>query len=366
MPNRRSRRKVNPVRMFVLVALLVVVICGAFSAIFITRGLKATGNGDKKIVLTIEENESFSSLLEDMQDKGLIRSSSVAKFYSKIKHKTNYVAGTFELNDGMSLSEILSYISDASNIKQNYLTLTIPEGKWAKEIAENISTLYDGKYTQSQILKKWNDIDYIKKLASDYSFFNVSDLNNSNYKVKLEGYLFPDTYYLEKDNSIDDITRIMLDRFQQMYDENKKAFNKSDYSIHEIVSLASVVQFEASSTEDMQKIAGVFKNRLDQGMMLQSSVTVCYALYDDFNDPQDCETNSTVDSPYNTYLHTGIPIGPILNPGEEAIKAVLHPDSNDYLYFAADIYKKKDGGVYYSKTYEEHLAICEELGLNLD
>lgn len=366
MPTRQTRRKVNPVRMIVLVILMFAIIAGIGSAIYITRGLKATGNGDKKIVLTIEEGETFSELLNDMQEKGLIRSSSVAKMYSKIKHETNYVAGTFELNNGMSLSEILSYVSNASNVKQNYLTLTVPEGKWAKEIAESISTLYDGKYTKAEILKKWNDIDYIKKLASDYNFLNVSDLNNSNYKVKLEGYLFPDTYYLEKDCSIDDITRIMLDRFQQMYDENKKAFKNSEYSIHEIVSLASVVQFEASSSNDMKTIAGVFQNRLDQGMMLQSSVTVCYALYDDFSDPQDCETNSTIDSPYNTYLHTGIPIGPILNPGEDAIEAVLNPDKNDYLYFAADIYKKKDGGVYYSKTYEEHLAICEELGLNLD
>ena len=90
-----------------------------------------------------------------------------------------------------------------------------------------------------------------------------------------------------------------------------------------------------------------------------------YALYDDFNDPQDCETNAEVESPYNTYLNEGLPIGPILNPGEEAIKAVLSPKHTDYLFFAADIYNKVDGKVHYSKTYEEHLQICEELGLNL-
>lgn len=105
-----------------------------------------------------------------------------------------------------------------------------------------------------------------------------------------------------------------------MYKENKKAFDKSDLSIHQIISLASVVQFEASEPSDMAKIAGVFYNRLDQGMKLQSSVTVCYALYDDFNDPKDCETNPEVDSPYNTYLHEGLPIGPILNPGMKPLK----------------------------------------------
>ena len=183
--------------------------------------------------------------------------------------------------------------------------------------------------------------------------------------MKLEGYLFPDTYFLEKDDSLDDITRVMLDRFDVMYKENKKAFDKSDLSIHQIISLASVVQFEASKPGDMAKIAGVFYNRLDQGMKLQSSVTVCYALYDDFNDPKDCETNPEVDSLYNTYLHEGLPIGPILNPGDEAIKAVLNPKKTDYLFFAADIYNKVDGKVHYTKTYEEHLEECEKLGLNL-
>ena len=170
---------------------------------------------------------------------------------------------------------------------------------------------------------------------------------------------------MEKDDSIDDITRILLDRFDVMYKENKKAFEKSGYSVQQVMSLASVVQFEASSKKDMETIAGVSYNRLEQGMKLQSSVTVCYALYDDFNDPQDCETNAEVESPYNTYLNEGLPIGPILNPGEEAIKAVLSPKHTDYLFFAADIYNKVDGKVHYSKTYEEHLQICEELGLNL-
>ena len=99
-------------------------------------------------------------------------------------------------------------------------------------------------------------------------------------------------------------------------------------------------------------------------MKLQSSVTVCYALYDNFNDPKDCETNPELDSPYNTYMNEGLPVGPILNPGEEAFQAVLNPDrKGGYLFFAADIYG--DGKVYYSKTYEEHQQICERLGLNL-
>ena len=339
-----TRRKVNSVRVVLLVVVCLLIIAGLGSIFVVKTGLSSTGNGDKEVVFTIENNESFDSVLENLKKENLIANASVAKLYAKASHNTNFVAGTFELDNGMSVKNILSTIQDA-------LVLKIPEGKWAKEIAAEISNLYDGKYSSEEILNQWNDISYIQTLAKDYSFLNVDDLNNSNYKVKLEGYLFPDTYFLEKDDSLDDITRVLLDRFDVMYKENKKSFDKSDLSIHQIISLASVVQFEASEPGDMATIAGVFYNRLDQDMKLQSSVTVCYALYDDFNDPKDCETNPEIDSPYNTYLHEGLP------------KAVLNPEKTDYLFFAADIYG--DGKVYYSKTYEEHQQICEKLGLNL-
>ena len=363
MPNRRKNK--SAVRIVVILVVLILVLAGAGCMIFVKKSLAPAGKGNKKVVLTIESGENLDSIISDLKKYDLIQSKAVTKVYAKVNHVSNYVAGTFELNDGMSIDDIFSYISDTKNLKKDIKELKIPEGKWAKEIAASISELYHGKYSTQQIIDQWNDINYITTLAKDYSFLNVEDLNNSNYKVKLEGYLFPDTYYLEKDATIDDITRTMLDRFDIMYKENKADIEKSKYSIHQIVSMASVVQFEASSMQDMKMIAGVFQNRLDQNMKLESSVTVCYALYDNFSDPKDCETNPNLDSPYNTYIYEGLPIGPILNPGEDAIKAVLHPEKSDYLYFAADIYHKVDGKVHYSKTYEEHQKVCEELGLNL-
>lgn len=360
-----TRRKVNSVRVVLLVVVCILIIAGLAGVFVVKNGMASTGNGDKNIVFTIESGDTVDKVVQNLEEDHLISNAMVTKVYAKASHNTNFVAGTFELNDGMSVKEILSYIQDSTKLKKDTLILKVPEGKWAKEIADEISNLYDGKFSSQEILNQWNDISYIEKLAKDYSFIHVDDLNNSNYKVKLEGYLFPDTYYLEKEDSIDEITRIMLDRFEVMYNENKELFSKSDYSVQQVISLASVVQFEASSKEDMETIAGVFHNRLEQGIKLQSSVTVCYALYDDFKDPKDCETNPEIDSPYNTYLHEGLPVGPILNPGEDAIKAVLSPKKTEYLFFAADIYNKVDGKVHYSKTYEEHQQICEELGLNL-
>ena len=359
-----TRRKVNSVRVVLLVVVVILIFACIGSIFVVKKDLSSAGNGDKKVVFTIESGQTLDDIASDLEKAGLIKNSNVMKLYAKMSHNTNFVAGTFELDNSMSVKDILTYVQDSKNLKKDAIVLKIPEGKWAKEIATQIAKLYDGKFTTEQILNKWNDISYIKTLAKDYRFLHVEDLNNSNYKVKLEGYLFPDTYYLEKNASIDEITRVMLDRFQVMYNDNKKAFDKSSYSIQKIVTLASVVQFEASSKNDMRTIAGVFYNRLHQNMKLESSVTVCYALYDQFTDPKDCETNPDVDSLYNTYLHEGLPIGPILNPGQDAIKAVLNPKKTDYLFFAADIYNKVDGKVHYSKTYEEHQKICEELGLN--
>lgn len=361
-----TRRKVNSVRVVLIVVVNILIIAGLGSIFMIKTGLSSTGNGDKEIVFTIESGDTLDEVVQNLKKDNLISNPSVTKFYAKLSHNTNFVAGTFELNNGMDTKEILSYIQDSTKLKKDTTVLKIPKGKWAKEIAAEISEVYNGKYSAEEILNQWNDVSYIQKLAKDYSFLNVDDLNNSNYKVKLEGYLFPDTYYLEENATIDDITRVMLDRFELMYKQNKEAFKKSNMSVHQIVTLSSVVQFEAGSKEDMAKVAGVFYNRLDQNMKLQSSVTVCYALYDDFNDPKDCETNPELDSPYNTYMNEGLPVGPILNPGEEAFQAVLNPDrKGGYLFFAADIYNKVDGKVHYSKTYEEHQQICERLGLNL-
>lgn len=362
MPRQRRKKKSFLLK-FVLGIFVLLLVIGIGGFVYVQSNLKPVGDGQNAIEYEISEGESFDSVLTGLEEQGLIRSQSIAKLYARLTGSNQYYAGLFELNDGMSTQEILSTIADQNNALPEALKLTIPEGTWAKEVAASISKLFP-QYSVQEILDTWNDVDYLKTLAKDYDFLDIDALNNENYKVKLEGYLFPETYFLDEDSDIDAITRTLLDQFDTIYASHKTEFKKSSYSVHELITLASVVQFESGTTADMTKIAGVFYNRLNQDMKLESSVTVCYALYDEFGDPKDCETQIDVDSPYNTYQNAGLPIGPILNPGEEAIVAVLKPESSDYLFFAADIYG--DGKVYYSKTYEEHQKISQELGLILN
>ena len=359
-------RKVNKKRRFrriLLLIVLAIVLCVGIIFGFYTMNLKPVGDGENKVDFEISEGATFDQVMDSLEKNDLIRSATVAKVYTKLNHVNTYYAGDFELNDAMSCQEIFDYLGNPKNAKKDQVTLTVTEGKWAKEIAESLAKKFP-EYKASDFEDKWNDISYIKKLAKDYTFLDTKTLNNKNYKIKLEGYLFPDTYSFNEDATIDEITRTFLNRFQEVYDTYETEIDNSDYSLQEILSLASVVQYESATTSDMKEIAGVFYNRLDDGMKLDSSVTVCYALYDQMNSAQDCEVETDIDSPYNTYLHSGIPIGPILNPGEDAIKAVLNPTKSDYYYFLADI--NGDGKVYYSKTLEEHEAKMKELGLVLD
>ncbi len=336
---------------FILAAVTVV-------GIYTHSCLKPVGNGENSVVVTIEEGASFDEVLNELQEFKLIKSAKVAKLYARFK-SVNYYAGNYTMDDGMSLDEIFAYLSDASHAHAQAVTVTIPEGKWAKEIAQILSENFP--YSKDEIIQTWNDSQYLEELCKDYDFLNFNDINNDQYRIKLEGYLFPETYSFAENSSIDTITRTLLNQFDLMYQEYKNDFEQSNLSIHQIVTLASIVQFESGYEKDMKTIASVFYNRLNADMKMGSSVTVCYALYDDFTDPKDCEVQFDIDSPYNTYLYEGLPIGPILNAGKAAFEATLHPDTTDYYYFLADIYG--DGTVYYSKTAEEHYQKQVELGL---
>lgn len=342
-----------------LVLILVFVALGGI--IFYQSELKAPGSSQENTAVVVEEGESLDALIKDLKDKGLIRSELAAKIYN-VLHKSERYAGIFELTNSMSVPEIFETIGNPANAQLDYATVMIPEGTWAKDTAKILSdALPNLKY--EELLALWNDSAYIQQLAQDYPFLDPAILDNSQYFVKLEGYLFPQTYFIDFNMNADQVTRMLLDQFEKVYEKYKADIDASGYTVQQIVTLASIIQFESGIASEMPDISGVLHNRLNQGMPLQSSVTVCYALYDQFTSPQQCETEYDIDSPYNTYIHSGLPIGPILNPGEAAIAAAVHPADNDYLFFVSDIHG--DGKTYFATTYEEHMQNVERFGLTI-
>ncbi len=359
----RHRKKKKHTGLKILLALVLILLLGAGGSYFWYQSeLKPVSSAQENITIEIQEGQTTASLIDELQTKGLIRSDLAARLYLRLQGHLVLYPGNFELSPSMSTPEIFEYLSDPNNKANTYAVVTIPEGKWARDEAKIIAEAIPG-VSEQDLLTLWNDQSYIETLAQDYSFIDPGVLNNDIYFVKLEGYLFPETYYIDYSMNADQITRMLLDQFQVVYDQYRPQIEASGYSLQELLTFASIVQFESGNPAEMKDIAGVLKNRLEQGMPLQCSVTVCYALYDDYSTGEDCEVNTDIDSPYNTYQHNGLPIGPILNPGREAIEAALSPADNDYLYFVSDVYG--DGTTYFARTYEEHQANIERFNLSL-
>ncbi len=362
MTKRRVRKKSHKGLWITLIVLVVVLISLAGGTYFwYTSSLKPAGDSDQTIGIEINQGEDLNTLLQQLKEKGLIQSEEAAKIYAKLNPFEMY-AGTFELTPSMSVPQIFEYISVPTNAVSDYVTVMIPEGTWAKDIAQKLADEVP-HLNKDEFMRLWNDNAYIEQLAQSYPFLDPSKLENDQYFVKLEGYLFPDTYYIGLDATEDQVTRMMLDRFNEIYAAHQAEIDGSGRSIQDLITLASVIQFESGDPSEMNDISGVFVNRLNQGMPLESSVTVCYALYDDFNSGEDCEVNTQIDSPYNTYQNAGLPIGPILNPGEDAILAALRPTGHDYFFFVSDVYG--DGKTYFARTYDEHLANIDRFNLQI-
>lgn len=330
------------------VSLLIILLSGF---LFYQMNLQPVGDHSEIVEFEVAEGDSASAVIDRLSDEELIKNAMIAKLYARFNGLTDIKAGHFQLDRSWDTGEILSYMNESANASGKQIRITVIEGMWAKDIAAEVEKKLHIK--AADLLALWNDEAYLKTLIDRYEFLDDSILNEQT-RVRLEGYLYPDTYSFEADATKEEITETLLNQFANVYQDLKADITKDGRSVHDIITLASLVQYEAKTVEDMGMIAQVFKNRLAIDMKLQSSVTICYALYEEYENAIDCEVNSDIDSPYNTYLHNGLPIGPILNPGADAIKAVLHPTDNDYLYFMADIYG--DGKVYYAKTLEEHEA----------
>ena len=337
----------------VLIGVVLVLILGCFTCYH--YAISAVGT-DRSIEFTIESGETTNVVLQNLEVEGLIRSSFIAKLYIKLNGNVNLKAGTYDLNGYMNTASILATLSDASAAHKNDIKITFIEGDWCKHIANKIAAVTS--VSEEELLTLWNDEDYIRSLMIDYPFLTES-IFNPNSRYLLEGYLMPNTYYFNPNWDENQITRRILDQSLAIYNKYANQIAASELSIHEIYTLASIVQYEASKVEDMKLVAGVFYNRLNIDMALQSSVTVCYAIDKDKDDDwKKCEVNPTFNSPYNTYQVKGLPPGPILNPGEYAIESVLNATASNYFYFMADVYG--DGKVYYSETYAQHKAYVDK------
>lgn len=338
---------------FILIILLILLALGIYG---IYRSLQPVADESTPVSFQVKEGETIRQVADDLADQGIIRDSRSGYYYARLNHLTDVKQGVFQLDKSWSLKQMFTYLNDDLAADQDAVMVTLTEGDWAKDMADKISKSTNVK--ADDLMALWNNDDYIRKnLMPSYPFL-TDDIFNENVKVDLEGYLAPDTYTFNKETTAEEVTKKILDQSADIYQKYADQIKNSGYSVHQIYTLASIVQGESSREDQMKKIASVFYNRLRQDMPLQSSVTTCYII--DFDkgktDWQECEASYNTDKqdPYNTYQNKGLPPGPVQNPGEAALNAVLNPDQTDDLFFMADVCGGT--GIHYAKTEAEHEA----------
>lgn len=351
-------KKIWKIIFSLIIAIIILLIVGM---IFYNSQLSAVDKKDKvDVVFTIKPGTSKKTIAKNLENSKLIHNDKVFLVYLKLNNIKNLQASTYKLNRTMTAKEIASLINSGKGYNPNEVTITFKEGKNMRSIAKTISDNTNNKY--DLVIAKSNDTEYIKKLADKYWFID-NDIEKKGTFYKLEGYLYPNTYVFENKNiTVETIFNKMLQETDKVLTKYKKEIEKSDLSTREIITLASIVELEGLNDKDRPNIASVFYNRLNKKISLGSDVTACYA--QKIDDTALCHNtaNFNYKSGYNTRLlsNLGLPTGPICNPSESSIKAVLNAPKTDYLYFVAD----KDTNVYFFKTKKEFDSKIKELKKN--
>ena len=347
---RHHRRRFPWVAVIMLVCIAVVVL--AVTQIGRNWLVPANANDTQIVEVEIPEGTPVSTMGDILEEQGLIRSSSAFSLLVRVQGAAaNLQAGVHDLSPSMTMPEIVAALQEGAE-EAGMLKVTVNEGLTVDQIAEVVAD--STSYSAEDFLNLMSNQEFLAQLVQQYPILTDS-YNNPNVRYVLEGYLFPATYDVAQGETLESLVTQMVDKTNEVLSKYQADIDASSYSLQDIMSIASLVEKEGQTTEDRKLIAGVFYNRLEQGMPIQSDISVLYALgthkemvtYDDLE----------VDSPYNLYTNAGLPPGPMNSPSEDAIAAALEPTDNDYLYFYANL---KTGEVFYTDDYEQHQAWAQE------
>ena len=346
-------KNMKKVYKIIIIACLLLIILTATPIIWYNSSLGAVSSESTPVAVDIEIGSGSDLIATKLEEAGVIQSKFAFKLYIKLNHVDGLQAGSYQLNKNMNVKEITEILKTGKVMKEQ-INITFVEGKnmrWiAKKIAEHTNN------TEQDVFNLLKDKTYIDSLIKDY-WFITNKIKSKNIYYPLEGYLFPDTYSFDgKDVAVKDIFKVMLDKMDSVLTE----CGAKQKNIHDILSLASIVELEGVDASSRKTIASVFYNRLDSNMSLGSDVTTYYAYKVDMGERDLTTAELYTYNPYNTRgpeMSGKLPIGPIASPSKSSIEAVVHPDDTNYLYFVAD----KNGKVYFAETLSEHEQIVQNL-----
>lgn len=333
---------------------LIVIVFG-----FYLWGMGAKNSSQEEITFIIEPGTSKTTIAKNLEKAGLIRSEYALDMYLFFSNN-NIQAGEYSLTSSMKPEEMIKKFSKG-DIKINSKTVTLVEGKRLVDYADTLSEMLN--FTKEAFIEKANDQEFLKNLVESKNYWFLSDtILNSALYYPLEGYLYPDTYEFLENATPEAVIKALLSHTEKKLESYKDAILASDYTFHELLTMASIVEKEANTPDDRKTSAQVFFTRLKENWSLGSDVTAYYGVKKQMGEPITL-SELNANNPYNTRLTDGtmngkLPIGPICNPDVTSIEAALNPSATNYYFFVANVCT---GEVFFQNTSEEFYAKVREL-----
>ena len=371
-PRRSRRETVKPVKkkkshlkaffISLLIFLALISAGGYFGYQYVQSSLlPVDANSKQYVTVQIPEGANVQEIGSTLEHSGVIKHGVIFAFYAKYKNYSDLKAGYYNLQKSMSTEDIIKELQKGGTPEPqapSLANLTIPEGYTIDQIAQAVGQLqgeFKEPLTAEAFLAKVQDDNFISQEVAKYpNLLESLPTKESGARYRLEGYLFPATYSIKESTTIESLIDEMLAAMDKTLTPHYSAIKSKNLTVNELLTIASLVEKEGAKTEDRKLIAGVFYNRLNLGMPLQSNIAILYAqgkLGQNISLADDAGIDTSINSPYNVYTKPGLMPGPVDSPSQDAIEASINQTKSENLYFVANV---TDGKVYYAVTQEEH------------
>lgn len=371
-PRRSRRETVKPVKkkkshlkaffISLLIFLALISAGGYFGYQYVQSSLlPVDANSKQYVTVQIPEGANVQEIGSALENAGVIKHGVIFAFYAKYKNYSDLKAGYYNLQKSMSTEDIIKELQKGGTPEPqapSLANLTIPEGYTIDQIAQAVGQLqgeFKEPLTAEAFLAKVQDDNFISQEVAKYpNLLESLPTKESGVRYRLEGYLFPATYSIKESTTIESLIDEMLAAMDKTLTPHYSAIKSKNLTVNELLTIASLVEKEGAKTEDRKLIAGVFYNRLNLGMPLQSNIAILYAqgkLGQNISLADDAGIDTSINSPYNVYTKPGLMPGPVDSPSQDAIEASINQTKSENLYFVANV---TDGKVYYAVTQEEH------------
>ena len=360
-----KKKKKSHLKGFLVTVLILLILLGAggfFGLRYAESALQPVDPNSKQyMTVQIPDGSNAQEIGSTLEKSGVIKNGLVFTFYVKYKNYNELKSGYYNLQKSMSVEDVIKELQKGGTPEPQEVTLaslTIPEGYTLEQIAQTVGQLqgdFKEPLTAEAFLAKVQDETFISQEVAKYPNLLASlPAKDSGVRYRLEGYLFPATYTIKENTTVESLIDEMLAAMDKNLSSHYAAIKEKNLTVNELLTIASLVEKEGAKTEDRKLIAGIFYNRLNLGMPLQSNIAILYAegkLGQNISLSDDAAIDTSIDSPYNVYTKVGLMPGPVDSPSLDAIESSINQTKSEYLYFVANV---QDGKVYYATTLEEH------------